>query len=65
MIDRERTPEIILEVMAIDRGVPALATSVYVKVVVNDVNDNGPVFLPIFYNAVISIDDALGENIYN
>lgn len=66
MIDREEAgSEIILEVKAVDRGVPALSTSVYVRVIVKDLNDNGPVFTPQFYSSVISITDVSGENIIN
>ena len=44
-LDRESSPEIVFDVMATDGGSPRLSSSREVTVVLQDVNDNKPVFL--------------------
>uniref|UniRef100_A0A8B9LAZ8 Cadherin, EGF LAG seven-pass G-type receptor 2 n=1 Tax=Astyanax mexicanus TaxID=7994 RepID=A0A8B9LAZ8_ASTMX len=43
-LDRENTPIYNLQAFAVDKGVPALKTSVDIQVTILDVNDNPPVF---------------------
>lgn len=43
-LDREKKPKYTLEVVAVDRGSPALSATATVEVKVLDVNDNSPVF---------------------
>ncbi|XP_061571275.1 cadherin EGF LAG seven-pass G-type receptor 1 isoform X2 [Cololabis saira] len=43
-LDRENVPVYNLKVYAVDRGVPPLKAAVSVHVVVQDINDNAPVF---------------------
>lgn len=43
-LDRENTPIYNLQAFAVDKGVPALRTSVDIQVTILDVNDNPPVF---------------------
>ncbi|XP_038564182.1 protocadherin-16 [Micropterus salmoides] len=59
-LDRETRAEYTLEVVAKDRGSPALSTTVTVKVKVLDVNDNSPVFSRSSYSVEVSEDAAEG-----
>ncbi|XP_045895802.1 protocadherin-16 [Micropterus dolomieu] len=59
-LDREMRAEYTLEVVAKDRGSPALSTTVTVKVKVLDVNDNSPVFSRSSYSVEVSEDAAEG-----
>ncbi|XP_035376437.1 cadherin EGF LAG seven-pass G-type receptor 2 isoform X2 [Electrophorus electricus] len=43
-LDRENTPIYHLQAFAVDKGIPALKTSVDIQVTILDVNDNPPVF---------------------
>uniref|UniRef100_A0A673CF83 Cadherin EGF LAG seven-pass G-type receptor 1a n=1 Tax=Sphaeramia orbicularis TaxID=375764 RepID=A0A673CF83_9TELE len=43
-LDRENVPVYNLKAFAVDRGVPPLKTGVSIHVVVQDINDNAPVF---------------------
>uniref|UniRef100_A0A8C9W1B0 Cadherin EGF LAG seven-pass G-type receptor 2 n=1 Tax=Scleropages formosus TaxID=113540 RepID=A0A8C9W1B0_SCLFO len=43
-LDRENTPSYVLRAFAVDKGLPAMRTSVDIHVTVLDVNDNPPVF---------------------
>lgn len=53
-LDREGTAEYNLEVVATDKGTPALSTTVTVNVRVLDVNDNSPVFSRSSYTVDVS-----------
>ncbi|XP_033954706.1 protocadherin-16 [Pseudochaenichthys georgianus] len=59
-LDRETKTEYFLEVMATDRGSPALSATVTVEVKVMDVNDNNPVFSRSSYSVEVSEDAAEG-----
>lgn len=59
-LDRETKTEYVLEVMATDRGSPALSATVTVEVKVMDVNDNNPVFSRSSYSVEVSEDAAEG-----
>lgn len=52
-----------LEVVATDRGSPALSTTVTVQVQVMDVNDNSPVFSKSSYTVDVSEDAAEGSRV--
>ncbi|XP_029019747.1 cadherin EGF LAG seven-pass G-type receptor 1 isoform X4 [Betta splendens] len=43
-LDRENVPVYNLRAFAVDKGVPPLKASVFIHVVVQDINDNAPVF---------------------
>ncbi|XP_066526353.1 cadherin EGF LAG seven-pass G-type receptor 2 [Hoplias malabaricus] len=43
-LDRENTPLYNLQAFAVDKGIPALRTSIDIQVTILDVNDNPPVF---------------------
>ncbi|KAM9348127.1 protocadherin-16 [Symphorus nematophorus] len=62
-LDRETKPQYTLEVVATDRGSPALSTTVTVEVKVLDVNDNSPVFSKSSYSVEISEDAAEGTKV--
>ncbi|XP_056910149.1 protocadherin-16-like [Takifugu flavidus] len=62
-LDREARAEHILEVVATDRGSPALSTTVTVQVQVMDVNDNSPVFSESSYSVEVSEDAAEGYQV--
>lgn len=63
MLDREKRAQYTLEVVATDRGSPALSASVTVEVAVLDVNDNSPVFSKNSYSVDVSEDAAEGYQI--
>uniref|UniRef100_A0A8C7XTF0 Protocadherin-16 n=1 Tax=Oryzias sinensis TaxID=183150 RepID=A0A8C7XTF0_9TELE len=56
-LDREKKPKYILEVVAVDRGSPALSATATVEVKVLDVNDNSPVFSKNSYTVEV-LEDA-------
>ncbi|XP_069396059.1 protocadherin-16 [Paralichthys olivaceus] len=62
-LDRETKAEYTLEVVATDRGSPALSTTATVEVKVLDVNDNSPVFSRTSYSVEVSEDAAEGTHI--
>lgn len=62
-LDRETRAEHTLEVVATDRGSPALSTTVTVQVQVTDVNDNSPVFSRSSYAVEVSEDAAEGSQV--
>lgn len=62
-LDRETRAEHTLEVVATDRGSPALSTTVRVQVQVMDVNDNSPVFSKSSYSVEVSEDAAEGYQV--
>lgn len=55
--------EYTLEVVATDRGSPALSTTVTVQVQVMDVNDNSPVFTKSSYSVDVLEDAAEGSRV--
>ncbi len=60
LIDREQISLFNLTVAATDRGTPPLTSFVTVKVRVEDINDNAPVFKQSLYNTSASEDDSIG-----
>uniref|UniRef100_A0A3Q3JL15 Protocadherin-16 n=1 Tax=Monopterus albus TaxID=43700 RepID=A0A3Q3JL15_MONAL len=62
-LDRETRAEYTLEVVATDKGSPALSTTVTVEVRVLDVNDNTPVFSKSSYTVEVSEDAAEGTQV--
>lgn len=53
-IDREVYQSFTLTVIARDNGIPSLWNQARVQINIEDVNDNMPVFSPLFYNAEVS-----------
>ncbi|CAN9501862.1 unnamed protein product [Ophioblennius macclurei] len=62
-LDREEKADYTLEVVATDRGSPALSATVTVKVRVLDVNDNSPVFSKSTYSVEVSEDIVEGSQV--
>lgn len=62
-LDRETRAKYTLEVVATDRGNPALSATVTVEVQVLDVNDNNPVFSRSSYSVEVSEDVAEGSQV--
>lgn len=62
-LDRETRAEHTLEVVATDRGSPALSATVTVQVQVMDVNDNSPVFRKSSYSVEVSEDAVEGSRV--
>ncbi|XP_065679969.1 protocadherin Fat 4 isoform X3 [Hydra vulgaris] len=57
-LNREETETYIIEVAAVDKGIPSLRTSVFITIDVADINDNYPKFENDVYN--ISVKENLG-----
>ncbi|XP_042287246.1 protocadherin-16-like [Thunnus maccoyii] len=62
-LDKETRAKYTLEVVATDRGSPALSSTVTVEVKVLDVNDNSPVFSSSSYSVDVSEDAAEGSQV--
>ncbi|XP_076001821.1 protocadherin-23 [Genypterus blacodes] len=60
-LDREREVEVWLLVVAVDGGEPALSSTTTVTVVIEDVNDNDPVFQQQLYNVSIPEHSQIGS----
>ncbi|XP_026137609.1 protocadherin-16-like [Carassius auratus] len=59
-LDYEADPMPSVTVVAADRGQPPLSSTAVVKVILQDINDNEPVFGSKFYNASIKENTAAG-----
>ncbi|KTF84131.1 hypothetical protein cypCar_00009442 [Cyprinus carpio] len=59
-LDYEMDPMPSITVVAADRGRPPLSSTAVVKVILQDINDNEPVFGSKFYNASIKENTAAG-----
>ncbi|XP_029029135.1 protocadherin-16-like [Betta splendens] len=62
-LDRETRAHYTLEVVATDRGSPALSATVTVEIKVVDVNDNTPVFSKSSYSVDVSEDAREGQKV--
>nr|XP_015817127.2 protocadherin-16 [Nothobranchius furzeri] len=62
-LDREKKAEYNLDVVAMDRGSPALSATAAVQVKVLDVNDNSPAFTRSSYTAEVSEDAKEGSKV--
>lgn len=61
-LDRELIPKYNLHITARDNGQPSLAASTELEIIVEDVNDNAPVFQHFNYTSPISEDLAVGTS---
>ncbi|XP_060753692.1 protocadherin-16 [Neoarius graeffei] len=59
-LDYETDPAPSLIIVAVDRGRPPLSSTAVVKVILQDINDNEPVFGSKFYNASLKENTAAG-----
>ncbi|XP_055958239.1 protocadherin Fat 4 [Patella vulgata] len=53
-IDRESNNNFSFQLLAVDGGTPSLTSTATVTLIVSDVNDNSPIFNPVFYNSEVS-----------
>lgn len=60
-LDRESISNYVLEIRAVDFGIPPLSSYVLVNVEISDANDNPPLFSESNYTAFIHEDKALGH----
>ncbi len=63
-LDREREAEYTISVICADEGVPALSSSVSLRVQISDVNDNAPVFENSHYEACVLENNTPGLSIF-
>ncbi|XP_043106945.1 protocadherin beta-16-like isoform X24 [Puntigrus tetrazona] len=63
-LDRERKAEYNIIVICADEGVPALSSSVSLRVQISDVNDNAPVFEKSHYEASVLENNTPGLSIF-
>ncbi|XP_031559365.1 cadherin EGF LAG seven-pass G-type receptor 2-like [Actinia tenebrosa] len=64
-IDREKMGRHYFRVTAKDQGTPPLESSTDLTIVVDDINDNAPVFEKSFYAASIPEDKVMGDFVLN
>ena len=66
-LDREILSSYVLEVEAVDGGIPPLSSITLVNVEISDVNDNPPVFSETNYSAVVQVSLTKGaiHNIFS
>lgn len=62
-LDREMVSSYVLEVQAVDNGIPELSNTVLVNLEISDFNDNPPVFTQENYTAVVQEDKPPGHTI--
>lgn len=62
-LDREKTPEFRLEIVAKDGGKPSLSSSAFISITVADVNDNSPEFFRSVSIVNVSEWTEIGEEI--
>nr|XP_022918571.1 protocadherin-like wing polarity protein stan isoform X2 [Onthophagus taurus] len=60
-LDREEQSKYMFHVIATDQGVPPQSATANVIIIVQDINDNNPVFEPKIYEAVVAEDDTPGK----
>ncbi|KAL4658540.1 cadherin EGF LAG seven-pass G-type receptor 2-like [Arapaima gigas] len=59
-LDRENTPSYLLRAFAVDKGLPAMKTSVDIQITVLDVNDNPPVFEKDEFDILVEENSPIG-----
>ena len=62
-IDREHRPEYGLVVRAMDNGSPQLSATTSVAISVRDINDNAPIFTSRHYQATVSEEARIGDEV--
>ncbi len=63
-LDREREADYNISVICADEGVPALSSTVSLRVQISDVNDNAPVFKKSHYEACVLENNTPGLSIF-
>ncbi|XP_015266637.1 PREDICTED: protocadherin gamma-B1-like [Gekko japonicus] len=64
LLDRERTPEYNITVIAIDKGNPSLSTHKTISVQISDINDNSPTFEKSSYAIYVLENNPSGASIF-
>ncbi|XP_056129029.1 cadherin EGF LAG seven-pass G-type receptor 2 [Lampris incognitus] len=59
-LDRENVPVYNLQAFAVDKGIPALKTSINIQVTILDVNDNPPVFEKDEFDIMVDENSPIG-----
>ena len=62
-IDYDKYPLVVFEVLAIDKGTPALTGTATVSIVVEDISDGRPTFVQDFFNLEIPSDEEITTSI--
>ena len=62
-LDRESVSSYVLTLVARDKGLPSKSDTAELVIVLNDVNDNPPVFLQPYYSGKISEDALVGTSV--
>lgn len=62
-IDREHRPEYSLTVKVTDNGSPKLSATTAVVIFIRDINDNAPIFTSRFYQAAVSEEARIGDEV--
>lgn len=62
-LDYERVRDYRVEIVAVDSGNPALSSTNSLKVQVNDVNDNSPIFSPTLFEVEFAEENQPGEKV--
>ncbi|KAH0618142.1 hypothetical protein JD844_017128 [Phrynosoma platyrhinos] len=64
-LDRERSPEYNITIMATDKGTPSLSKHKTISLQISDVNDNAPAFEKISYRLYVPENNPSGASIFN
>ncbi|XP_034024273.1 protocadherin Fat 4 [Thalassophryne amazonica] len=59
-LDREKESLYIISIIAVDSGLPPLTGTLTMHIIVDDINDNHPVFAEDVYNTIVSEDSPTG-----
>uniref|UniRef100_A0A1I7VWJ7 Cadherin n=1 Tax=Loa loa TaxID=7209 RepID=A0A1I7VWJ7_LOALO len=62
-LDREEKEKYILKVKAEDGGEPPLSDSLFITIIIRDINDNAPYFEPNFYNITVPENEVRGTQL--
>ncbi|XP_042319263.1 protocadherin gamma-B5-like isoform X11 [Sceloporus undulatus] len=63
-LDRERTPEYNITIIATDKGTPPLSTEKTISLTISDINDNSPTFEKSSYTAFVPENNPSGTSIF-
>ncbi|XP_065411855.1 protocadherin gamma-B5-like isoform X11 [Chrysemys picta bellii] len=64
-LDRERTPEYNITIIATDKGSPPLSTQKTILLQISDINDNAPVFQKPSYTAYVPENNPSGASVFS
>ncbi|XP_062835558.1 protocadherin gamma-B1 isoform X30 [Anolis carolinensis] len=64
LLDRERTPEYNVTIIATDKGTPTLSTEKIISLKISDINDNSPTFEKSSYTVFVQENNPSGSSIF-